>query len=140
MAKTKKKTPTLRSGNPELAAKARETEQTKKSKAYKEPKPVGANFRKFSQIIIVVMILAGLLLSGLGSIANMRNNEADTVDNSSSLTDVNGNPITGETPVEGTPIDEAEWSEVSGLENDPTQSNEIPPGVPVEIPVEEPAK
>lgn len=127
----KKKAPTTRSGDPQIAAKAREIEQKKAIKNYKEPKPVGANFRKFSQIIVVVMVLAGLLLSGLGSISSLRGTDPEPVDTSNNLTGVDG------TPLNGIPVDTSgpEWSEVDGLITDPVQP--APEDVPVEgIPVE----
>ncbi|MBC9704963.1 MAG: hypothetical protein H9W81_08305 [Enterococcus sp.] len=125
-----KKAPNTRSGNPEIASKAREIEQKKKAKNYREPKPVGASFRKFSQVIIVVAILAGLLLSGLGSLASFRNDSPDPVDMSNTLTDVNGTPLNG-VPVE---TGNGEPSEVEGLVTDTAQTS------PVEVLTEEPAK
>lgn len=137
---------TTRSGNPELAAKAREIEKKKEQKlaAKRKPKAVGEGFRKFSQISIVVLILGSLILSGLGTITTMNNNRNNEADNSApTLYDVDGNPLNGD-PVGPVEEDEIQWSEVDGLSPNPEGVEiDFPEGesaeAPVEIPFEIPA-
>lgn len=122
-----KNKPVARSGNPQRVAAAKELEQRKVSKK-KKPVAVGGGFRKFSQIIVVVAVLAGLILSGLGAVFSMpSSNTVEPTENSNTLLDVDGIPLNGEV------VEEPEWSNVEGLEISP-EGGEV-----IEIPAE-PAK